>query len=47
MSDFIVGLFLGFLIGFAFTSICFDFLIQNGRYPYGGKTYICMEIVDE
>ena len=47
MSDFIVGLLFGLLMGVFFMSISCDFLIQNGRYPLGGKTYICAEIIDE
>lgn len=45
--DFVFGIFIGLLMGVFFTRICYDFLIQNGRYPYGEKTYICAEIVDE
>jgi hypothetical protein len=46
-EDFVVGLLLGLLMGVFFTSIWFNFLIKNGRYPYGEKFYICAEIVDE
>lgn len=45
--DFVVGIFMGLLMGVFFTNIWFDFLIQSGRYPYGEKTYICAEVVDE
>lgn len=46
-EEFVVGLLLGLLMGVFFTNIWFDFLIHSGRYPYGEKTYICAEIVDE
>ena len=46
-EEFVVGLFLGLLMGVFFANIWFDFLVQSGRYPYGEKKYICAEIVDE
>lgn len=46
-EEFVVGLFAGLLIGIFFTSIWFNFLIKNGRYPYGENFYICAEIINE